>query len=48
MAKQKTKGDKISMKKSLHTKSVNGCNLLTTLGIAEKSGFSGVEIAHQN
>ncbi len=32
------------MKKSLHTKSVNGCNLLTALSIAEKSGFSGVEI----
>lgn len=32
------------MKKSLHTKSVNGCNLLTALSIAQKSGFSGVEI----
>jgi len=32
------------MKKSLHLKSVNGCNLVTALNIAEQAGFSAVEI----
>ena len=32
------------MKKALHTKSVFGCNLVTALTLAEKAGFSGVEI----
>jgi len=32
------------MKKSLHTKSVNGCNLMTSLSVAKESGFNGVEI----
>lgn len=32
------------MKKALHTKSVNGCNLLTSLNIAQNSGFKAVEI----
>ena len=32
------------MKKALHTKSVFGCNLITALEIAQRTGFNGVEI----
>ena len=32
------------MKKALHTKSVNGCNLMTSLSVANEAGFKGVEI----
>jgi sugar phosphate isomerase/epimerase len=32
------------MKKALHAKSVNGCNLMTSLTVAHEAGFKGIEI----